>query len=160
MYDSGIIKEHSIGFQYIESKSNWIDYEDEKNVDYTEEGKDYLDRNKGYNEINEVKLWEGSYVTFGSNSSTPSFGVIKSIEDQEKYLTEVNQRMSLVRKEISNGTYSDRGFKILSQELAFIQEQYNSLLIKEPVLKTTQNKKAESEEKLREFLLFTLPNIN
>ncbi len=96
-------------------------------------------------------MWEGSYVTFGANSSTPSFGVVKSALDHKKYIDEVNNRMTLIRKEISNGTYSDRGFKSLLQELAYIQEQYNSLLNIEPEV-STQDKKADN---LKLFLLTT-----
>ena len=157
MYDSGIIKEHSIGFQYIQDKTKWIDLDSEKSeVNATSEGLEFINKFKGYNEINEVKLWEGSFVTFGANSSTPSYGVIKSKTEQKKYLNEINERMSLIRKEIANGTYSEKGFQTLLQELAYIQEQYNSLLNVQPVLKSTENIKAEKDENLKLFLLSTI----
>ena len=157
MYQSGIIREHSIGFQYIEDKTNWVDLENTNDIKSTNEGKTFLESKKGYYEISEVKLWEGSYVTFGANSSTPSYGVIKSIDDQKKYLSEINERMKLIRNELYKGTYTDNCFKLLAQELAYIQEQYTTLLNIEPVL-TTQKHEAVNEDKLREFLLYTLPN--
>tara|TARA_B100001287_G_C22686610_1_gene534233 strand:+ start:9217 stop:10839 length:1623 start_codon:yes stop_codon:yes gene_type:complete len=159
MYESGIIKEHSIGFQYIDDKTNWVDYEKNDNVTLTEEGKSFVDSKKGYYEINEVKLWEGSYVTFGANSSTPSYGVIKSDEDKKEVLENINSRMMLLRKELGNGTYTDNCFKLLAQELAYIQEQYTTLLNIEPVI-TTHKDKAVNDNKIREFLIYTLPNIN
>ena len=157
MYESGIIREHSIGFQYIEDKTNWVDLEENNDIKSTNEGKTFLDSKNGYYEISEVKLWEGSYVTFGANSSTPSYGVIKSKDDQKKYLSEINERMKLIRNELYKGTYTDNCFKLLAQELAYIQEQYNTLLNIEPVL-TTQKHEAVNEDKIREFLLYTIPN--
>lgn len=155
MYESGIIKEHSIGFQYIEDKTKWIDLtEKNETIEATDEGKAFMDKRNGYYEITEVKLWEGSYVTFGANSSTPSYGLVKTIEEKNIYIKEINDRMTLIRKELSNGTYSDNIFKNLSIELAYIQEQYNSLLTTEPVIKSTQETKAEDLKKL--FLLSTL----
>jgi len=157
MYEAGIIKEHSIGFQYIDDKTTWVETESKNDIQATSEGEIFLEKSNGYFEISEVKLWEGSYVTFGANSSTPSYGVIKSIEDQKNYLNEINSRMKLIRKELSNGSYTDSCFKLLAQELAYIQEQYTTLLNAEPVI-STQKTEAVNEDKLREFLLFTLPN--
>ena len=157
MYESGIINEHSIGFQYIEDKTTWVDIDKKsESLDATDEGKTFLESRGGYYEISEVKLWEGSYVTFGANSSTPSFGVVKSETDKQKYLQQINDRMMLLRKEITDGTYTDSCFKNLGIELAYIQEQYNILLNTEPVI-TTQ-KKAIANNSVREFLLYTIKN--
>ena len=54
-YQEGIINEHSIGFNYIEDKMEMIGHGDE-----------------AFFEIKEVFLWEGSAVTFGANSLTPT----------------------------------------------------------------------------------------
>ncbi len=158
MYESGIINEHSIGFQYIEDKTKWIELDSKNDISSTPEGEEFIDKRKGYYEISEVKLWEGSFVTFGANSSTPSFGVLKSIEEKNNYLNEINSRMKLIRKELSNGTYTDNCFKLLAQELAYIQEQYNTLLNTEPVLTTQKKEAVDESNKIREFLLYTLPN--
>lgn len=160
MYESGIITEHSIGFQYLEDKTNWIDIDEKHNVEMTQEGQEFIEKRNGYYEISEVKLWEGSYVTFGSNSSTPSFGVIKSLDDKKKFLNKINDRMVLLMKELSNGTYTDNCFQLLIQELAYIQKQYTSLLNFEPVIPTQQTKADIEQEKVREFLLYTLPKFN
>ena len=55
-YEDGIIKEHSIGFQYIQDKSKFIE---DKSLE-----------SGGFYEISELKLYEGSAVTFGSNEFT------------------------------------------------------------------------------------------
>ena len=59
-YEEGIIREHSIGFQYIPDKIKWVE--------------DETIASKGYNVITEVKLYEGSAVTFGSNDLTNVIG--------------------------------------------------------------------------------------
>lgn len=52
LYDAGVINEHSIGFQTIQSSD------------------------KGsHNELTELKLYEGSAVTFGANPNTPFTGM-------------------------------------------------------------------------------------
>lgn len=158
MYDSGIIREHSIGFQYIADKTNWIELDDSKSSDIpmTSQGKDFVESMAGYYRISEVKLWEGSFVTFGANSETPSFGVIKSLAQKKTMLTEINERMNLIRKEISNGTYSDSVFSMLDTELAYVQECYNSLVTTEPSIKDTLAAEPTNDESGRLFLLKTL----
>ncbi len=69
-YEDGIIREHSIGFQYIADKTKWI-------PDVT------IDAG-GYFMINEVKLYEGSAVTFGANDLTNVVEVIKGEQKTEK----------------------------------------------------------------------------
>jgi HK97 family phage prohead protease len=63
-YQDGIIREHSIGFQYMGDKIKWMD--------------DALMEKGGYWIISEVKLYEGSAVTFGANELTEVVDVIKS----------------------------------------------------------------------------------
>lgn len=54
LYSEGILKEHSVGFQTIVQEQ--------------------VEKGDSYNEIREVKLWEGSTVTWGANSQTPFSG--------------------------------------------------------------------------------------
>jgi HK97 family phage prohead protease len=48
LYAEGVFNEHSVGFEIIKA-----------------------DNQKGYREIREIKLWEGSTVTWGANENTP-----------------------------------------------------------------------------------------
>lgn len=94
LYEAGIIKEHSIGFQTIKSE------EDENNVRH----------------ITEVKLFEGSNVTLGANDKTPYLGLktsIKEIDDQSK----------LIYKAIRNGTFTDETFNLLELALKQLQQE-------------------------------------
>lgn len=61
LYKSGIVAEHSVGFQTVKSE-----YDQKSNI----------------RTIQEVKLYEGSAVTLGANSDTPFLG-IKSIKDAD-----------------------------------------------------------------------------
>lgn len=91
LYADGVFNEHSVGFNTINSE--------------------YLDE-KGYNEIREVKLWEGSTVTWGANSQTPFTGFKQ--EDLVK-------RIGMLQKALRNGTYTDNTFELLEIELEQIK---------------------------------------
>ena len=147
MYAAGIIREHSVGFQYIPDQMKWVDMDaDQKSVQATEEGAAYMERNNGYWMLNEVKLWEGSYVVFGANSETPSLGVIKTQEQRQEMLHELDERMNLIIKEISTGTYTDNVFPMLEAELAHIQNSYKTLLTAEPSIKDAIKQETEPED--------------
>jgi HK97 family phage prohead protease len=76
-YMNGSYKEHSIGFQYVWDKCNWIQMPsgEEKEMEDVFECK-------------ELNLFEGSVVTFGANENTPFLGFKGNSEDFEKQLDE------------------------------------------------------------------------
>jgi len=76
LYADGVVDEHSVGFQTVKS---------------TDKG--------GYREITEIKLWEGSTVTWGANDLARS----KSALDIEG----VTKKMDSVIKSIRNGKYEN-----------------------------------------------------
>lgn len=88
LYSSGIINEHSIGFNVIKS-----------NLD-----------SKGIRTIKEVKLWEGSAVTLGANSSTPFLG----FKSELKFLQD---KQSKILKALKDGTFTDDTFVMLEYAL-------------------------------------------
>ena len=63
-YQDGILREHSIGFNYISDKIKFVE--------------DQSFSPDGHFEITEVKLWEVSGVTFGANEFTPVIEAAKS----------------------------------------------------------------------------------
>ena len=109
-YQDGIIKEHSIGFNYIADKMQLIG-----------EGE------QAYFEIKEVALWEGSAVTFGANSLTPTLDVSKS-EDTKEYLSKLNDQMTGYIKALKNGQGSDDRLYSIEMGLKTVQQKYNSLI--------------------------------
>ena len=94
LYEAGIIKEHSIGYNTIQSD---------------------FDKSTQIRTLKEVKLYEGSNVTLGSNPNTPFQGM--------KSLTEVNDQCTLLYKAIRNGTFTDETFILLEFALKDLQTQ-------------------------------------
>lgn len=136
MYEEGIIREHSIGFNYIPDKIK----------ETTEEGK------KIWN-ISEVKLWEGSAVVFGANSETPNLSSMKSQDDLNKYLEELNIRMEVFIKSLTDGTLSQKYNNLFTLELMQLKSEYNSLLnFEEPLRNTLQEQEPSPEEKAEKEL--------
>tara|TARA_R110002020_G_C16321697_1_gene774871 strand:- start:16128 stop:17069 length:942 start_codon:yes stop_codon:yes gene_type:complete len=141
MYKDGIIKEHSIGFNYLQDKTNFIEVEKEK----TEHP--LVKQLGGYWSISEVKLWEGSYVTFGANAETPNLTNIKSQKDINNVLTDLKERMETFIKALKDGNYSERYNNLFEVELIQITKQYESLVKFEPFKKETQpHIKSDSEK--------------
>ena len=76
-YDEGIINEHSIGFQYIKEGMEW-----QEDVSMTK---------GGYHLIKEVKLFEGSAVTFGANEHCDVLSVSKGADKNDVIKTITKQ---------------------------------------------------------------------
>lgn len=141
MYEEGIIREHSIGFNYVEGKIDFIPVEEDKATNEFE--KMY----GGYWDIQEVKLWEGSAVVFGANSETPNLSIVKSQEDLSKCLEEINERMEVFIKALQDNNLSQKYNNLFVLELMQLKNQYNSLLqFEEPLKDTLEEKEPKQEE--------------
>lgn len=117
-YQDGIIMEHSIGFMYIPDKMQLIG-----------EGE------QSYFDIKEVMLWEGSAVTFGSNSLTPTMDVSKG--NRADILDRVNKEMTGLTNALKNGKGTDDRLYSIEMGLKVCQEKYNSLINFVPSIKDT-----------------------
>ena len=104
LYADGVINEHSVGFQTIKNEQ----------------------AGEGHMRILEVKLWEGSTVTWGANE----WSLLTSIKgkDPKKAAEEFNERIETLSKAIKNGTYTDDTFELLLLQLKQIQGHYQSLI--------------------------------
>ena len=118
-YQDQIIKEHSIGFNYIGDK-----------MDLVEHGDSF------FWDIKEVQLWEGSAVTFGANSLTPTLDVSKG--NHLEVIEKINKKMENLQKAIRSGRGPDERFHNLEMALKVCQAQYNSLFTKQPTTKVTE----------------------
>lgn len=116
-YQDGIIREHSIGFQYVADKIKWV--EDTK-----------MDVG-GYFEIQEVKLYEGSAVLFGANEETPVVDVIKS-EAVKLRAKELSSQIDLVVKALVNGKGTDERLYELEMKVKYLNNQLLLLAELEP----------------------------
>ena len=101
----GLITEFSYGYEVIKSRPS---KSDEK-----------------VQELLELKLWEYSSVTWGSNMLTH---VIGAKGDNINYLDELNTRMDKLIKALRNGNYTDDTFIGFELELKQIQTIYNELV--------------------------------
>jgi HK97 family phage prohead protease len=93
LYKDGHITEHSIGFQTVKSLAK-----------------------TAYNEITEIKLFEGSSVLWGANSNTPTV-MVKS-EIKSTIIDEIAKTI----KSLRNGFYTDETFGLLELKLKQLQQ--------------------------------------
>jgi HK97 family phage prohead protease len=121
-YQEGIIREHSIGFQYIGDKVKYV--------------RDESVKGGGYNLISEVKLFEGSAVTFGSNDLTKVVGIVKG-ENKDTLLDSISCELGVVIKALSNGKGTDERLHELEMRAKFLSSQLVLLAQKEPSLEDT-----------------------
>lgn len=105
-YEDEVILEHSIGFQYIGDKIKWVEEE----------------RGKGYYRIEEVKLYEGSAVTFGANEYTEVVSVGKS-ENKIEVVEKLSKEIDIVTKALINGRGTDERLYNLEMKLKYLNSR-------------------------------------
>ena len=81
-YKLGVAREHSIGYMLVEDK-----------YDYSEDAQAWI--------IREVKLFEGSQVTFGANEETPTFAVGDSAEKASDWLRIYEAKAQFLKDELA-----------------------------------------------------------
>jgi hypothetical protein len=108
----------------------------------------------GHFEIYEVKLWEGSAVTFGANSLTPVVDVAKGLtkEEASTKLIELSEKFS---KAIKTGKGTDERLEYIEAMFNQIQQMQKDLINLQPFVKSTA-KPEVSESAFRQILLTNL----
>ena len=138
-YQDGILREHSIGFNYIGDK-----------VKFEEDSEYHAD---GHFDIFEVKLWEGSGVTFGSNSLTPVIEAAKSSGDYNELLDKIHALEESFIKALKTGKGTDGRLENIEMRFKQIQQLRDSLITQKPFDKNTlKDEKPNDEEKKNLFL--------
>lgn len=110
LYRDGVLNQHSIGFQIVK-------------------GNEVIEDEREYYQINEVKLWEGSVVTWGANPDTPFLGFMKSLTETEKA-----DRIKLLVKTIRSGDLTDETYSMIEYEIM----KLTSVVEKEAVTDTSK----------------------
>ena len=87
LYEAGIFNEHSVGFSEVKGKFEF--------------------NSEGVGVWSEVKLWEGSTVTWGANENTPFRG-FKSLD-----IEGAKDMIVKFSKAIADGTFTDETFGLL-----------------------------------------------
>ena len=134
-YKDGIIREHSIGFQYIKDKVEYIEAKNDSEEDY-------------YN-VKEVILWEGSAVTFGSNEFTNVVDVSKGInteQDKNKKISELSNELDLCVKSLVNGKCTDERLYQLEMKVKYLNSQIFTLATFNPFDKQLEAVKSKKQE--------------
>ncbi len=129
LYRDGVYKEHSVGFEMINSGQSSV------------ASQQSLDE-EPVNIIKEARLWEGSTVTWGANANTPFRGIKSnpslatnhySLTTTEDILDEALERSSLIYKQLHRGNLHDDTYTLLEIEL----KQLQSLLAARPFNNTS-----------------------
>lgn len=141
-YQDGILREHSIGFNYISDKIEFVE--------------DSTLSEGGHFEITEVKLWEGSGVTFGANEFTPTLEANKTLLESD-FLLNLNQEFDVLTKAFIKGEGSDERLEHIELRFKQVKQKYNSaietLIKNQPTIKATVRNKPNEEKGLSLLLL-------
>lgn len=126
-YQDGIIREHSIGFQYIKDKMSFI--EDESMP------------SKGYYEIRELMLYEGSAVTFGANPLTNVVSISKSQNKEVRgtFMDETNKSFNMTLKSLLERIEKHEETFELEMKLKFLYSQIAILASAESEFHSVKN---------------------
>ena len=132
MVDSGLISEHSIGFQTVK-------YNQLKPWNEWKQG-------EAARELTELKLYEGSSLTaWGANMNTP----LTELKTEQK-VRKINDRIDILIKSLRDGTFSDETFDLLEIELKQMQQAMIDLTT-EPE-QTTQSDEEKAVADIKQFL--------
>lgn len=120
-YAEGIINEHSVRIQVLKSED---------------------DQENDIRLIKEVRLWEGSAVTWGANAETPTVDV-KNLNELDKYelVGQLSERINILEKYIKIGEFSDKKLELIEMEFKQVQSMLD--LLNEPLADTQPEPKKE-----------------
>lgn len=141
-YQDGILREHSIGFNYVQDKIKFVEQSS-----FAAEG---------HYEISEVKLWEVSGVTFGANEFTPVLDVAKGIEGKEDLIEKLNKLNLSFEKALKNGKGTDERLENLEARFKQICELQKALASEKPDIKSTLKNESRGSDSNKYKLLFNL----
>jgi HK97 family phage prohead protease len=142
-YQDGILREHSIGFNYVQDKIKFVE-ESPLNE-------------SGHWDITEVKLWEVSAVTFGANEFTPVLDVAKGLDNQSQLIKKLEQLNASFLKAIKNGKGTDERLENLEARFKQICELQKALATEKPLIKSTlkeQSRVSDSDKTIQSNNLF------
>lgn len=115
-YKDGIIREHSIGFRYIQDKIKYVDLGDENS----------------YFDVTEVQLYEGSAVTFGANEFTNTIQIAKA-EQKIDHALKIHDEINLAVKALASGNGSDERLYSLEMKVKYLNARLLELAKLEPI---------------------------
>lgn len=136
-YQDEILREHSIGFNYVKDKIKKLD--------------------ENTFEILEVKLWEVSGVTFGANEFTPVIDVAKGLHDYNAVAEKLNKMCASFERALKHGQGTDERLESIEFRFKQIQQLIDSLATLKPSVKETleiEPKQVEAEKELSKKMFY------
>lgn len=117
LYDAGVFNEHSVGFQTVKSQA------------------------KGnYKELQELRLWEGSTVTWGANADTPMTG----LKGLNLSVDQIAEKFDQLLKGIKAGAFAGENEYLLDLSFSQFKDFFNDLNEQaEPQAKTKESEPLE-----------------
>jgi uncharacterized protein len=122
LYRDGVISEHSIGFEILQSHP-------EKNA----------------NILTEIRLWEGSSVTWGANEMAR--GGMKGVS-----VDWMQERYNILRNAMKSDDYTDETYKSIENQLNWLAKQYIESKETDQLETATPEKDSVKESDLLEAL--------
>jgi len=150
-YQSGLYTQHSIGFQYLdltvaEKESTTELYRENWDKYYPLAiNKDIADKRGYFYVVKEYKLFEGSVVTFGSNSLTAYLG--SKSANKETYLMDLFNRLDFL-----NTIDKNKNSKVFQLEILQIKQIIKETYNDKPSIKGTLEKSLKQKD--------TFDNVN
>ena len=124
LYRDGILTEHSVGINFIQRE-------------YDSQEDSYL--------VKEVKMWEGSTVTWGANEMAIGGMAKGSQKDQVEKYKELS-------KAFYSGDYTDETFRLIEAQLKHIEQSFkDSLQTEKPVQATLKNEADSIADMFKQF---------
>lgn len=124
LYRDGVLKEHSVGINFVKRE---------------------YDTNEDCYMVNEVKMWEGSTVTWGANEM--ALGGMAKGSQKDK----IEQYKTLI-KAFDNGDYTDETFQLIEMHIKNLEQAFRKSLLTieaEPI--TSFEKEADLDTIFKEF---------
>jgi hypothetical protein len=137
----GIYDSRSIGFNYVTLLLCAADSPNELESKGWEEyypkalNPEVADQYGYFWAVKEIKLWEGSDVSFGANALTPMLGMKSQNKDAIK--TELFTKIDNCQRLLKNGNLSDQGFHSLEMELQQLKSCLSDVMNMKPSVKGT-----------------------
>lgn len=135
MVESGLVTEHSIGFQTVKYNQlkPWSEWR----------------HGEAARELTDLKLFEGSSLTsWGANMNTPLTG-LKSADRIQK----MNDRIDLILKAFRGGSFTDETFDMLEIEMKQLQQYVIDLSTHKDEPGEQEQQKSDTIDAIREFKL-------
>jgi HK97 family phage prohead protease len=124
LYRDGVLTEHSVGINFVQR-------------DFSNEDEAYI--------VREVKMWEGSTVTWGANEMAKGGMAKGSMEDQLEHYKKLNQAFY-------SGDYTDETYQLIEMHIkSFEQEIKKSLQTMEAEPITSEKNEADFDSIFKQF---------